>query len=89
MTERNGERFHTDYEPNQFDIAWMKNMIAMICDGGTLAYPDAALVFAVNKKTKSLVLLNPEVLIFDDSLETYKRTKKVCATFHWNVNTSE
>lgn len=80
----------TNYKPRPIDIDWAKTMIAQIKDGGILAYPATALIYRLHKDTKSLELLNTEILTEaglenDHSTETHRRTVLVFKEIGWKV----
>lgn len=62
------------YTPKPEDMEWLRTMIGLLTDGGTLAFPDARLIFITDKTKQQLRLINPEVLIDAGSKETYDRT---------------
>lgn len=73
------------WSPSENDMLWLAQTLGMLGNGGTLAFPDAMLVFSVNKADKKLLLLNPEVLAMPNSRETFERTKIVALLLGYEV----
>jgi hypothetical protein len=75
-----------DWTPEPSDIAWLTNVIELLSDGGTLMFPDAMLIFTVNKVTKKLYLQNPDVIaMYSHSRVTYDRTIVVAEKIGYSV----
>lgn len=73
------------YTPKAEDMDWLRVMISLLTDGGTLAFPDARLIFVVDKTKQQMRLMNPEILINDGSKETYDRTVSVGVEIGYTV----
>lgn len=73
------------WSPSENDMLWLAQTLDMLQDGGSLAFPDAMLVFSVNKKDRKLLLLNPEVLSMAPSRQTFERTKIVALLLAYEV----
>lgn len=65
------------YEPTATDVAWVRWVLRVVTDGGVLVFPGTRLIFSVSHQTKSLTLINPEVLEDKESAETYAMTQTV------------
>lgn len=75
-----------DWTPEPSDIVWLQNTIDLLTDGGTLVFPDAMLIFTVNKVKKKLYLQNPDILpMYDHSRVTYDRTIVVAERLGYSV----
>jgi len=73
-----------EWEPEAFQIDWVKNLIASIKPNGTWGLPNTGLIYTLDKKNKELHLImgnleNPE------SLELHNRNKKVFGILNWKV----
>lgn len=78
-----------DWTPEPRDMIWLENTINLLTDGGTLVFPDAMLIFTVNKVKKKLYLQNPDILLrYKHSLVTYDRTVIVGRNIGYSVLTA-
>ena len=70
----------TPYEPQPSDLVWLKDLLETLKDGGIWAVPCSASTFKINKREKTLTLLdgNP-----DDP--TNQRTATVADALGWVV----
>lgn len=50
------------YNPDLEDIAWARNIINIIAEGGTLVFPSVLLIYEVSHEKRTLVLQNTERL---------------------------
>ena len=73
------------YQPNSIDLAWAQRMIALIKDGGILAYPSTRVIYKLDRSNRRLVLQNPEQLRERDSKEIHEQTKDVFSVLGWKV----
>jgi hypothetical protein len=75
----------TTYKPNEDDVRWAQNVVAMIKDGGMLAYPAAGCAYRLHHNNKVMELVNPDVLDLPESAETHERSIVVFAHLGWTV----
>lgn len=75
----------TNYQPTDVDIEWAGNMLDMIADGGTLAYPATKMIYLVDKTNKKLILQNVEQLAVFSSFVIHEQTKVVFAEHGYKV----
>lgn len=70
------------WEPEESDIEWLRERLAMLRDGGVLVFPAARLVYQVDRTGFVLrrVSIPPGC-----SEETHRRTVIVAAALGWQV----
>jgi hypothetical protein len=73
------------YKPREVDLAWAKNVLAVLEDGGTLAYPATKMIYRVDHYNKQLILLNPEQLTDFDSFVIHQQSIAVFKALDYEV----
>ncbi len=73
------------YVPDDIDIQWACNMVALIKSGGTLAYTDAQCIYTLWHGPKVLELTNPMILKRPMSALIHKRTIATFEKIGWTV----
>lgn len=73
-----------EWEPEAFQIEWVKNLIASIKPDGIWGLPNTGLIYNLDKKNKELHLVvgnleNPE------SLDIHNKNKTVFGIVGWKV----
>lgn len=81
MTERKAPT----YKARAIDLAWARNVVNMLSDGGVIGYPSTELIYRINKKAKELVLTNPEKLFHLPSFITHYQTIDVFKQIGYTV----
>jgi hypothetical protein len=79
------EHTKLDYIPSDSDIAWTRNLIRIIKDGGTWAWPDAMLIYTFDKPAKTVKLMNAEALEDERRAENHQRFEKNLAAIGWMI----
>ncbi len=74
------------YEPTEVDITWAREMIDLINEGGTLAYPATELIYTLHHHEKLMVLQNPEIIVNRfDSFVIHLKTTAVFGSLGWRM----
>jgi hypothetical protein len=73
------------YKPRPVDLAWAKNALSIIKDGGTLAYPETQMIYRVDHSNKQLVLQNPEQLMVFASFVIHQQSIAVFKALDYEV----
>lgn len=73
------------YKPTEIDLTWAREVLEQLTDRGVLAYPATGLIYRLDKQAKTLVLVNPEILIFFSSFVTHEMTKEVFKAIGYEV----
>lgn len=76
---------HINYIPTDVDIQWAGNTVAVIKDGGVLAYPATKMVYKVDHTNKKLILQNVSQLDNYDSAVIHAQSKIVFAEVGYTV----
>jgi len=79
------KRRHAHYTPTEEDLDWARNAVALVANGGILAFASARLHYRVNQKERVMTLGNPEMLFFLDSFITHIQTIDTFAAIGWRV----
>lgn len=74
------------YEPTEEDKQWAMHVVTMVKDGGVLVYRDTGMSFTVNHKTKTLTLVNDELVAILGLSQQFVRTFYVFNAIGWRVN---
>lgn len=77
------------YIPTQEDIRWIRNVLAMVNEGGELMMPDAGLRYRISHKNKTFTLLNPEQLAHPFALRTHLQHIYVVAFVDYKIDEDE
>lgn len=72
------------YKPTPEDIAWARQTLALLADGGTIVYPSAMMIYKVDKQRKTLTRIDLMGLP-SESNEMHRRTKAVFAAVGYTV----
>jgi hypothetical protein len=74
------------YQPRPIDVAWARGVIAMIADGGVLAYPATQMIYRFDHRNKRMILQNPEQLAAEyHSYEIHQQTIEVFKVLGYSV----
>lgn len=83
---RGDENMDVKYVPKPVDKEWMRGMLAIIKDGGILAYPSTGLVYHVDHQDKSLMLVDESLSTASlDSYVVHQRTIAVLQAIGWKM----
>lgn len=77
------------YIPENGDITWAIQMMALVMESGVLGFPSSGLIYRVSHFRKKLTLLNPDQLINPASLVTHLRTVVVFKEIGYAVTSPE
>jgi hypothetical protein len=75
------------YQPSQDDIEWTHNLVRIITDGGTWAWPSALLIYSFDKPNKTARLVNVEATHPLDPMQrvAHSRFQKNLAAIGWKL----
>lgn len=74
------------YQPTEVDLEWSRNVLALIQEGGKMAWPTDGLIYTISHKAKTITLQNPEQLIKQpDSMTTHLRGIEVFRQLGYTV----
>jgi hypothetical protein len=73
------------FKPRDIDIMWARQMVATLKEGGTMMYPATELVYQIHHSTRTIVLMNPDQLIYVQSLIVHLRTVATFEVINWKV----
>jgi len=73
------------YKPTEVDLAWARNVLAIVKDGGALAYPSTKVIYNLDHKNKKLTLQNPEQLEEFPSFVIHQQTIEVFKVLGYSV----
>jgi len=71
------------YQPTNIDIAWARDMLANVVDGGVMVFPAAGAIYEVSHTHKTLTLKNEELLSVNP--EIHLRTTAVFSKVGYEV----
>jgi hypothetical protein len=77
------------YQPTSEDIAWAHSVVDLIRDRGVWAYPDAAIIYQINKGEKKLVAVakhgSGDEGFTEYQQKMHERTRVVFGAIGWSV----
>lgn len=73
------------YTPTALDLAWARQMVHMLGEGGILAYPSTRVIYSVSHEHKTITLQNPDALLDFNSFVIHYQTIDVFDAIGYRV----